>query len=759
MATENKLGGKITTLRESLHLTQDELALRCNCTPEVIRDLEDGKMAPSLAPLIKITRALGVRLGTLMDDDEALGPVYVKADEIEEATRATSLETISDAGDLRFFSLAEGRPSRHMDPFIITIEPSGETDHVLSQHEGEEFLYGMEGCVEIEYGKEIFVLHPGESIYYDSIVPHQVRAHDGQSATFLAVVYTPIEGGIMETDNEYKGEPGSPDYKLHSELTIGRYFRNQVAIDPDHEFVVYPDRDLRWTYKDFDERTDNLARGLLAIGMKPGDHLGVWARNIPDWLTFMYATAKVGIVMVTVNPVYKSHELDYVLKQSDMKALCVIDAYRDVDYLSIIRELVPESLTQQRGHLDSENYPMLENLIYMGPEKHRGFYSVPELILLGEYLPDDALPDAEAQFDNNDVVMMQYTSGTTGFPKGVMLTHRNILNNGFYIGEGQKLTPDDRVVLPVPFFHCFGCVLGVMANLTHRSTMIIVEDFNASLVLQAIHKERATAVYGVPTMFIAELNHPDFDQYDLTSLRTGIMAGSPCPPETMREVMDKMHMTEITICYGLTETSPVFTQTTVDDDIEHKCETVGRKHEPVLVKIVDPDTGRVCGVGEPGELCCKGYNVMKGYYKMPEETAKVIDEEGYLHSGDLGTVDEDGYYRVTGRVKDMIIRGGENVYPLEIENFLLTMPGVLDAQVVGIPDERLGEIVGAFVRTRPGYEDMTEEDVRAFAIPRIARYKVPKRVFFIDEFPMTPSMKVQKFKLREMAEEFVAAGK
>lgn len=563
----------------------------------------------------------------------------------------------------------------------------------------------------------------------------------------------------METDNEYKGEPGSPDYKLHSELTIGRYFRNQVAIDPDHEFVVYPDRDLRWTYKDFDERTDNLARGLLAIGMKPGDHLGVWARNIPDWLTFMYATAKVGIVMVTVNPVYKSHELDYVLKASDMKALCVIDAYRDVDYLSIIRELVPESLMQQRGHLESENYPMLENLIYMGPEKHRGFYSVPELILLGEYLPDDALPDAEAQFDNNDVVMMQYTSGTTGFPKGVMLTHRNILNNGFYIGEGQKLTPDDRVVLPVPFFHCFGCVLGVMANLTHRSTMIIVEDFNASLVLQAIHKERATAVYGVPTMFIAELNHPDFDQYDLTSLRTGIMAGSPCPPETMREVMDKMHMTEITICYGLTETSPVFTQTTVDDDIEHKCETVGRKHEPVLVKIVDPDTGRVCGVGEPGELCCKGYNVMKGYYKMPEETAKVIDEEGYLHSGDLGTVDEDGYYRVTGRVKDMIIRGGENVYPLEIENFLLTMPGVLDAQVVGIPDERLGEIVGAFVRTRPGYEDMTEEDVRAFAIPRIARYKVPKRVFFIDEFPMTPSMKVQKFKLREMAEEFVKAGK
>ena len=274
--------------------------------------------------------------------------------------------------------------------------------------------------------------------------------------------------------------PGDPDYPLHSEKTIGRYFRDQVAVDPDHEFVVYPDRALRWTYKEFDERTDNLARGLLAIGMRPGDHLGVWARNIPDWLTFMYATAKIGVVMVTVNPVYKSHELDYVLKQSDMKALCVIDAYRDVDYLKIIRDLVPETLTQQRGYLESENYPFLKNIIYMGPEKHRGCYSVPELVLLGSHVPEEALAEAETHFDNNDVVMMQYTSGTTGFPKGVMLTHRNILNNGFYIGEGQKLGPDDRVTLPVPFFHCFGCVLGVMANLTHRSTMIIVEEFDAA---------------------------------------------------------------------------------------------------------------------------------------------------------------------------------------------------------------------------------------------------------------------------------------
>jgi fatty-acyl-CoA synthase len=558
---------------------------------------------------------------------------------------------------------------------------------------------------------------------------------------------------MTEETEEYMGEPGSQDYRLHSEKTIGQYFRDQAEIDPDHEFVVYPDRGLRWTYGEFDERTDNLARGLLAIGMEPGDHLGVWARNIPDWLTFMYATAKIGIVMVTMNPVFKSHELDYVLKQSDMKAVCIIDKFRDVDYLQIVRDLVPESLTQERGHLESENYPFLKNIIYMGPEKHRGCYSVPELILLGEHVAEQELWDCTQAFDNRDCVMMQYTSGTTGFPKGVMLTHRNILNDGYYIGEGQKLNPDDRVCLPVPFFHCFGCVLGVMACLTHRTTMVVVESFEAELVLQAIDKEKATAVYGVPTMFIAELNHPDFERYDMSTLRTGIMAGSPCPPETMREVMDRMNMREVTICYGLTETSPVFTQTSADDDIDRKCETVGKKHPPVSVRIVDVDDGHICGPGEPGELCCKGYNVMKGYYKMPEETAKVIDADGYLHSGDMGTVDKDGYYRVTGRIKDMIIRGGENIYPLEVENFLLSMPGVLDAQVVGIPDEKLGEIVGAFVRTRPGYEGMTEDDVRAYAISRIARYKVPKRVFFVDDFPMTPSNKVQKFKLREMAKE------
>ncbi|MGV8082019.1 MAG: AMP-binding protein [Coriobacteriia bacterium] len=540
--------------------------------------------------------------------------------------------------------------------------------------------------------------------------------------------------------------------EVYTELTIGDFFRNQVAVDPDHEFIVYPDRDLRWTYGEFDKRTDDLAKGLLAIGFKPGDHLGVWARNIPDWLTFMFATAKVGIVFVTVNPVYKSHELAYVIEQSDMKALCIIDAFRDVNYLDILRELVPESLTQQRGHLDSPKFPYLKNLIYMGPEKHRGFYTVPEIILLGQHTSDDVLAEARAQFDNNDVAMMQYTSGTTGFPKGVMLSHRNILNNGYYIGQRQDFSPIDRVCLPVPFFHCFGCVLGILAVLTHRTTMVIVEQFDPLLVLAAVHKERATALYGVPTMFIAELNHPMFDMFDLTSLRTGIMAGSPCPVEAMKQVIERMHASELTICYGLTETSPVFTQTSVDDTLERKCETVGRKHDIVDVRVIDPETGQDCPPGVPGELCCRGYNVMKGYYKMPEATAAVIDADGFLHSGDLGTVDEYGYYRITGRIKDMIIRGGENIYPREIEEFLYTMPGIEDVQVVGAPDAKYGEIVCAFVRKSPG-ATVTEEDVQDFCRARLARYKCPKHVFFVDEFPQTGSGKIQKFKLREMAKE------
>ncbi|MDI6712866.1 MAG: AMP-binding protein [Anaerosomatales bacterium] len=541
---------------------------------------------------------------------------------------------------------------------------------------------------------------------------------------------------------------------LHTELTIGAYFEGKVAERGDADFIVYPDRDLRWSYAAFNERVDALAKGLLAIGIGKGDHVGIWARNVPDWLTFLFATAKIGAVLVTVNPVYKSHELAYVIKQSDMKALAIIDAFRDVDYVQIIRDLVPESRTHERGRLQSAEFPMLKSLIYLGPEKHRGFYSMPELLLLGEHGDDAALRAAIASTENTDVINMQYTSGTTGFPKGVMLTHRNILNNGFFIGERQKFTERDRLCLPVPLFHCFGLVLGVLATLTHGGTLVMVESFDPLLVLAAIQKERCTAVYGVPTMFIAELAHPMFDMFDLSSLRTGIMAGSPCPIETMKQVMERMHCPEITIAYGLTEASPVFTQTSTDDSIERRVETVGRALPEIEVKVVDPETGEECPPGVPGELCCRGYNVMKGYYKMPEATAAAIDADGWLHSGDLGTVDEEGYYRITGRIKDMIIRGGENIYPREIEEFLYTMPGVQDVQVVGVPDAKYGEVVGAFIKKAPG-ADITEEDVQEYAKARIARYKAPKYVFFVDEFPMTASGKIQKYKLREMAKEML----
>jgi fatty-acyl-CoA synthase len=455
------------------------------------------------------------------------------------------------------------------------------------------------------------------------------------------------------------------------------------------------------------------------------------------------------MVFVTVNTGYKTHELEYLMKQADLKCLCIIEGWRDSDYVSMVNELVPELKTAPRGHLNSEKFPYLKNVIYVGQEKHRGMYSFNEVLLLGQHSDDKELKAIEASLDCNDVVNMQYTSGTTGFPKGVMLTHRNILNNGLGIGDNQRLTEKDIVCLPVPLFHCFGLVLGMMAILTHGSTAAIVEWFDPLMVLATIQKEKCTAVYGVPTMFIAELNHPMFKMFDLSSLRTGIMAGSPCPIETMRQVIDLMHMKEVTICYGLTESSPVMTQTRYDDTIEVKVETVGRNLPGVEVTIRNPETGEECAVGVPGEFCCRGYNTMKGYYKLPEATAQCIDKDGWLHSGDLGIKDEQGNFKVTGRIKDMIIRGGENVYPKEIEDFLYTMPGIKDVQVVGIASKRYGEEVGAFIILHAGAE-LNEEDVLDFCRGKISRFKIPKFVFFVDNYPLTASGKIQKYLLREM---------
>jgi fatty-acyl-CoA synthase len=534
------------------------------------------------------------------------------------------------------------------------------------------------------------------------------------------------------------------------EDTLGAVLENVVANDPDREFIVYPDRDLRFTYKEFDERVNTLAKGLLAIGIGKGDHVGIWAKNVPDWLTFMFATAKIGAVLVTVNTAYKSHEVEYVIKQSDMKALAIIDGFRDVDYISIMYELVPELKTQQRGKLRSERFPYLKSVIFIGQEKHRGMYNSAELMLLGKHGSGEELHRIKGALSCHDVVNMQYTSGTTGFPKGVMLTHSNILNNGLSIGDRQKFTSKDRLCLPVPLFHCFGIVLGVMSILTHGATLVMLEIYDPLMVLAAVQKEKCTALYGVPTMFIAEYTHPMFKMFDLSSLRTGIMAGSTCPIDAMKRVIKDMHCTEITSVYGLTEASPGITQTTTDDAVELRVETVGKAFPGVEAAVLNPETYEPLPPNTIGEICCRGYNVMKGYYNMPEETKKAIDGNGWLHSGDLGTCDENGYYRITGRIKDMIIRGGENVYPREIEEFLYTVDGVKDAQVVGIPDEKYGEIVGAFVMLNDGAQ-LTEEDIQDYARTKIARYKVPKHIFFVNEYPLTASGKIQKFKLRELA--------
>jgi fatty-acyl-CoA synthase len=534
-----------------------------------------------------------------------------------------------------------------------------------------------------------------------------------------------------------------------SERTLGGWLEYWAENTPDKEYIVYSDRDLRFTWKQFDNRVNEMAKGLLAIGVERNSHVGIWATNVPDWLTFLYACAKIGAVLVTVNTNYKQTELEYLVENSDMHTLCIIDGTWDGDYVKMTYEMLPELKTSQRGHLESKRFPRMKNVVYIGQEKHRGMYNTQELLLLGENIEDQVLAKAKEGISCHDVVNMQYTSGTTGFPKGVMLSHHNIVNDGLITGENMKFTRDDKLCVCVPLFHCFGVVLATMNCLTHGCTQVMVEKFDALVVLASIHKERCTAVYGVPTMFIAELNHPMFSMFDMSSLRTGIMAGSLCPVELMRRVSEKMYLS-VTSVYGLTESSPGMTQTHIDDPFEVRCTTVGRDFPFVEVKVIDPETGEECPVGVQGEMCCKGFNIMKGYYNNPQATAEVIDKNGFLHSGDLGVKDENGYYRITGRIKDMIIRGGENIYPREIEEFLYHLEGVKDVQVAGVPSKKYGEEVGAFIILHEGV-DMTTEDVREFCKGKIARYKIPKYVFFIDEFPMTGSGKIQKFKLREMS--------
>ncbi|WP_207732271.1 AMP-binding protein [Heliobacterium chlorum] len=535
-------------------------------------------------------------------------------------------------------------------------------------------------------------------------------------------------------------------------ITIGDLLDEKADRYPNKDALVYTDyRNLRLSYSQLREKTNQVAKGLMALGIDKGEHIAIWATNYPEWIETQFGSAKMGAVLVTVNTNYRSFELEYLLRQSDSTTLLLIEGFRENNFVETVYELFPGLKEAEPGKFHCSWMPKLKNVIFIGrnpEEKHPGMFSWQDLLDMGGSISDEALDDRQRSLHYDDVINMQYTSGTTGFPKGVMLTHYNIINNANMVSDCQRWTADDRLCFPVPLFHCFGCVMSTLACVTKGATMVPLEYFSAQAVLEAIEREKCTALYGVPTMFIAELDHPDFEKYNLSSLRTGIMAGSPCPIEVMRKVVNRMGIREITIAYGQTESSPVLTQTTPEDSLERRVCTVGRKLPHVEVKIVQPDTGLEVPRGVQGELWARGFGVMKGYYKNDEATAAAIDDEGWLHTGDLATMDEEGYCRITGRAKDMIIRGGENIYPREVEEFLYTHPKVKDVQIIGVPDPKYGEEALACVIVKEN-ETVSEEELRTYCRGKIARYKIPKYFRFVDSFPMTASGKIQKFKLQE----------
>ena len=535
-------------------------------------------------------------------------------------------------------------------------------------------------------------------------------------------------------------------------MTIGEWMDKQAREYPDQPAVIYT-HDFKYTrtYKEFNDEAHKIAKAFLSMGIKKGDHVAIWATNNPEWYLTLFACVKIGAVLVTVNTGYKIHEAEYLLKQSDTKMLVMCDSFKGTSYVDIMNRLCPEILEDgaDRANICSKRLPVLKKIVSIDEEHHKGMYHWSELYGMGQDITDEEYAAAREGISPHDVANMQYTSGTTGFPKGVMLTHYNILNNGKFIGDCMKFTEKDRLLVTVPLYHCFGLVLATMASITHATTMVPIKVYSPIKVMEALQEAKCTAMHGVPTMFIAILGHPRFPEFKFC-LRTGIMAGSPCPIKVMREVIDDMGMKEITIVYGQTEASPGCTQTTTDDSVERRVNTVGRSFPGVETKIVDPETGETLGPGQVGEFCARGYNIMKGYYKMPEATAQAIDKDGWLHTGDLATVDEAGYYKITGRIKDMIIRGGENIYPKEIEDFIYTHEKVSDVQVVGVPSKDYGEEIMAFVIPKEGVT-VTEDEIKDYVRGSMAKYKVPSFVSFITEFPMNGAGKILKYKLREMA--------
>lgn len=513
------------------------------------------------------------------------------------------------------------------------------------------------------------------------------------------------------------------------EETIGANFERMVAAGPDAEALVEVATGRRWTYAELDAEADAVARGLMALGVAKGDRVGIWAPNCAEWVMLQLATAKIGAILVNINPAYRTHELAYVLKQSGIRTLVSATAFKSSDYVTMVAEVRADC-------------PALKDIIFLGTLDWDQLHT--------EQVSEEQFRARVAQLSNTDPINIQYTSGTTGFPKGATLSHRNILNNGFFVGGLINFDRGDRVCIPVPFYHCFGMVMGNLGALTHGAAIVIpAPGFDPGITLATVESERCTALYGVPTMFIAMLGHPDFAGFDLSSLRTGIMAGSVCPVEVMKRVVADMHMAEVAICYGMTETSPVSCQTLVDDDLERRTATIGRVHPHLEVKIVDPDTGETVERGQSGEFCTRGYSVMLGYWNEEAKTAEAIDSEGWMHTGDLAVMRADGYCTVVGRIKDMVIRGGENVYPREIEEFLYTHPDIDDAQVIGVPDAKYGEEICAWIRMKPGRAPVDAEAVRAFASGKLAHYKIPRYVHVVEEFPMTVTGKIRKVDMRD----------
>ncbi len=555
---------------------------------------------------------------------------------------------------------------------------------------------------------------------------------------------------LVRSDARLSYVHGASDVPLIG-ATIGDLFDRVAAQLPDNEALVSVHQGLRYTYREFRQACDAFARGLLALGIQKGDRIGVWSPNHAEWVVAQFATPKIGAILVNINPAYRAYELEYALKQSGCAALIIAPPFKTSDYAGMLAELCPELAGSEPGNLHAERAPDLRTVIAFGEQSLPGAYRWTDVLAKGEAVSPEALEQVQSQQQFDDPINIQYTSGTTGFPKGVTLSHHSILNNGFFIGERMLFTEADRLCVPVPFYHCFGMVLGNLACVTHGATMVIPAPvFDPRATLAAVEREACTALHGVPTMFIAELALPDFDSFDLSTLRTGIMAGSPCPTEVMKQVVAKMHMEDVTICYGMTETAPVSFQSTTDDPLEARVSTVGRVHPHVECKIVDPATGAVVPRGETGELLSRGYIVMLGYWDNPRASAEAVDAGRWMHTGDLATMDADGYVNIVGRSKDMIIRGGENIYPREIEEFLYVHPKIQDVQVIGVPDARYGEEVMAWIILRAG-QTADEEELRSYCRARIAHYKVPRYWTFTDAFPMTVTGKIQKYKMRETA--------